>query len=459
MSQSELSGSIAQAMASRRRFLARSLVSSGLVGFPALLRAGVLTPQARSTSPNSVILLWLNGGAGHLDTWDPKPMAPREIRGPFSAIPTAVSGVFLSEHLSRQAQIMDRLTIIRSADCTDSGHLPNHVLQTGHRDAAPRRNKQGRNFPAIAAVASKWCGSCVPGIPASVAFYVSKQSVALGGWLGQQYDPFDGNIGPKAFELTPGLSKDRIKSRRRLASQLSTAGVGPDLQGHTEAVGRFDQQAAQIVLSGRAKRAFDLSLEPQDVRERYNAVPWVDQFEVRGQMNDQVLLARRLVEFGARFVTVVLSAKGNSATWDTHGNPVKVGYGGVETGTKPLLPPTDHLLATLVEDLEERGLLDQTLVVAMGEFGRSPRINHKTGRDHWPAAASIVLAGGGLRHGGVIGSTDRIGGEITERRVTPGDIAATIYRHLRVPLDAQYLDGSGRPRNIVVDGAPISELF
>jgi len=213
-----------------------------------------------------------------------------------------------------------------------------------------------------------------------------------------------------------------------------------------------------MVIGGRAREAFDLNREPQANRERYDRVPWVDQFGRRGKMNEQVLLARRLVEAGVTFVTVVLSGYGNSATWDTHGNPVKTAYGGIESGLKPLLAPFDHLLSTLVEDLETRGLLDDTLVVALGEFGRSPKINKKTGRDHWKPVGCGVMAGGGMRHGQTIGSTDRHGGEIRSRPVRPGDIAATIYQHLDIPLGATYIDASGRPRYIVEQGEPIREL-
>ena len=187
-----------------------------------------------------------------------------------------------------------------------------------------------------------------------------------------------------------------------------------------------DPIAFRTPSSCRARTAFDLDAEPESVRRRYNRVPWIDQFGRSGKMNDQVLQARRLVEHGVPFVTVVLSARGNSATWDIHGNPIKTAYGGVETGLKPLLAPFDHLLSTLIDDLEERGLLDDTLVVALGEFGRSPRINKNTGRDHWPAVGGGVLAGGGLSHGRTIGSTDRQGGSITSQKVEPADIAALL---------------------------------
>ena len=214
-----------------------------------------------------------------------------------------------------------------------------------------------------------------------------------------------------------------------------------------------------MLLGGHARAAFNLDAEPKSIRRRYNSVPWIDQFGRTGKMNDQVLQARRLVEHGVPFVTVVLSAYGNSATWDIHGNPIKTAYGGVETGLKPLLAPFDHLLTTLVEDLDDHGLLDDTLVVALGEFGRSPRINKNTGRDHWPAVGGGVLAGGGLSHGRTIGSTDRQGGSITSQKVSPADIAATIYRHLEIPLETTYVDAAGRPRFIVDSGTPIDELF
>ena len=250
-----------------------------------------------------------------------------------------------------------------------------------------------------------------------------------------------------------------MKRRHDLVQQLDGFCGCSDLARLTKSFDRFRDEAVEIILGGRAREAFDLDREPQTIRDRYDSVPWIDQFGRRGKMNEQVLLARRLVERGVKFITVVLSAHGNSATWDTHGNPVKTAYGGIESGLKPLLAPFDHLLTTLVEDLEGRGFLQDTLVVAVGEFGRSPRINKNTGRDHWKPVGCAVLAGGGLKHGQTIGMTDRHGAAIRSRPVRPGDLAATIFQHMGIPLETTYVDLNGRPRYIVEQGEPIGELM
>jgi uncharacterized protein (DUF1501 family) len=217
-----------------------------------------------------------------------------------------------------------------------------------------------------------------------------------------------------------------------------------------EALDTYGRQAVDMVLGRRAQQAFDIEREPAVSRDRYGKHLWCQ----------QALLARRLVEAGVSFVTLDLSYHGASGTWDTHGDNVPP-YGGITRGLGPLLPLFDHLVTTLVSDLEERGLLDNTLVIAMGEFGRTPQIGTQgsiDGRNHWPAVMSMLMAGGGYRHGQVIGATEPDGGQIAARPVTPGDLAATIYHHMQVPLDATYLDPRGRPRYIVENGRPISEL-
>ena len=446
--------------ASRRDVLKAGAAS--LVGASAGSETGLAGESVESKagvrSDRSVILLWLAGGMSHVDTWDVKPDAPREVRGPFSPIETSVPGVFVSEHLPLQAQMMDKFTIIRSIDSTASNHQPNQVLQTGNLRAAPRTNPSGGMYPAIASVIARHRGANRRGMPPYVAFHIDRTHVAWGGYLGQQYDPVQGSVGPGLFTLPKELTTSRVTNRRELLGNLDRFPAGLDLTGGMSGMEDFGAQATEMVLESRARSAFDINQEPTEVRDRYNRVPFVDQMGTRGNQSEQVLLARRLVEAGVSFVTVVLSTHRNSGTWDTHGDPVATGYGGVEKGLKPLLTPLDHLLTTLVQDLEDRGRLDNTLVIAMGEFGRSPKINGRAGRDHWQPVSSLALAGGGFRHGQVIGGTGRLAGEIKARPVTPGDLAATIYRFMGVPLDATYLDPRGRPTHIVEQGEPISEL-
>jgi uncharacterized protein (DUF1501 family) len=247
------------------------------------------------------------------------------------------------------------------------------------------------------------------------------------------------------------LSAERIRERRTLLRDFDRLRNDLDASGVMEAMDRYGQQAVELVLGQRAQAAFDLSREPDRVRARYGKHLWCQ----------QALLARRLVEAGAAFVTLDLSYHPSSGTWDTHGDNIPP-YGGITKGLGPLLPLFDHLITTLVGDLADRGLLEDVLVLAMGEFGRTPQMGTQgstDGRNHWPVVMSMAVAGGGMRHGQVIGATEKDGGTIKERPVTPGDLAATIYQHMGVPLDATYTDTTGRPRYIVENGRPIRELL
>ncbi len=437
----------------------RSVLKAGLAGMAGLSLADLLRLRSQAAtggkpmpSGKSVILLWMTGGPSHIDTWDVKPDAPREIRGPFSTIRTKLPGVSLCEYLPKQAAMMDKLTIIRSVDARFSNHEPNQVFQTANLDAEPRLNNEAEKYPAIASVVARHRANVNPSMPQSVVLNLQDRShVAWGGYLGKQFDPFLGNQASSLFTLPRGLDQDRISSRQTLQQQFDRLRRDLDLSGSMAAKDRFDQQAVDIVAGRRAQAVFDLSQEPAAVRERYGSHNWCQ----------QALLARRLVEAGVSFVTVDLSNHSSSGTWDTHGDNIPP-YGGIWNGLRPLLPVFDHLLTTLVADLEERGLLDDVLVIAMGEFGRTPKVGTQgstDGRDHWPVVMSMTLAGGGMRHGQVIGSSERDGGQIKERPVTPGDLAATIYHHMGVPLDGTYLDARGRPRYFIEHGEPIRELI
>ena len=434
---------------SRRSVLKASLAGIAGLTLPGLLQLRAETPAMRK---KSVILLWMTGGPSHIDTWDVKPAMPREIRGPFADIPTKLPGVHICEYLPKQAAMLDQFTIIRSVDCRESNHEPNMVMQTANRAAEPRTNPKARMYPAIGSLVAKFHGANHPGMPASVALNLKSRShIAEAGYLGQQFNPFDARDAEKAFALPSGLSMDRLRSRKTLAQQMDTMRRDVDASGTVEAMDRFSQQAFDIVAGGRAQEAFDLSREPAKIVEHYGTHDWCR----------QALLARRLVERGSSFVTIDLSNHSASGTWDTHGDNIPP-YGGIWNGLRPLLPVFDHLITTLVSDLKERGLLDDTLVIAMGEFGRSPTLGTQgstDGRNHWPFVSSMCIAGGGFRHGQIIGASSRDGGEIAERPVTPGDLAATIYHHMGVPLDATYSDLQGRPVFLVENGAPLAELI
>ena len=399
-----------------------------------------------------------------------KPQRPWINRGPFSPIRTAIPGEVICEHLPKQAAMLDKFTIIRSVDCRHSNHEPNQVLQTGHRQAAPRVNRKGNRYPAIGSIVAKHRGANRKGMPAYVAFQKSASHIAYSGYLGQQYDPFMGNdaaklpiydlVGndsgrkseAKIFEFSKDLSFERIQRRQNLLQDFDHLRRELDNSDVINSMDRYQQQAIDTIMGGHVQRAFDLDREPDRIRERYGEHLWCQ----------QALLARRLVQAGVSFVTIDLSYHTASGTWDNHGDNIPP-YGGISKGLKPLLPLFDHLMTTLVRDLERCELLDDVLVMAMGEFGRTPHMGTQgstDGRNHWPEVMSMCLAGGGLRHGQVIGATEKDGGQIKNRPITPGDLAATIYRHMQIPLDSTYNDEQGRPHYAVQEnGRPIAELF
>jgi hypothetical protein len=421
---------------------------AGLAGLtlPDLLRAA----PSGALRPKSVILLWMAGGPSHIDLWDLKPTAPVEIRGPFRPIATRVPGIQICEHLPKQAGRMDLFTLIRSVDCRFSDHQPTQVMQTANREADPRTNREGAHYPAMGSIISKFRRSPIAGLPGYVALNVLDTThIAWGGYLGKEFDPFVPKDG-KTFDRPATLTDDILLDRQQLRASLDQMDRARDSFGSMTAMDRFGQQAIDMVMGQQAREAFDLAREPEATRQRYGDHAWAR----------HALLARRLAEAGTPFITVVLSNHRDSGTWDTHGDNIPP-YGGIMNGLRPLLPVFDHVITTLVTDLEDRGLLDDVLVLAMGEFGRTPQIGTQgstDGRNHWPVVMSALMAGGGLRHGQVIGATERDGGHIKERPVTPGDLAATIYRHLGVPTDQTYSDFRGRPRNILDEGRVIEEL-
>ncbi|MGE3316662.1 MAG: DUF1501 domain-containing protein [Planctomycetaceae bacterium] len=453
----------------------RGMLKAGLAGMagitlPALLRSrSEVVAGSPSKEPRSVILLWMAGGPSHIDMWDPKPDRPYENRGPFGVIHSKLPGVFLCEHLPKQAAMLDKFTLIRSVDARYSNHEPNKVMQTANNDAEPRLSRNGDMYPSFGSIIAKMRGPNHPSMPPYVAFMKSQSHVGFAGYLGKQYDPFIAQTacklpiytdvgvdtgrttGANLFQLPRGLDQSRIHNRRSLLQEFDRLRSDVDHSGSMEALDSYGQQAVELVLGRRAQEAFDIERESAESRERYGKHLWAQ----------QALLARRLVEAGVGFVTLDLSYHASSGTWDTHGDNIPP-YGGIKSGLQPLLPIFDHLITTLVADLEERGLLESTLVIAMGEFGRTPNIGTQgsiDGRNHWPAVMSMVMAGGKYRHGQVIGATEPDGGQIAARPVTPGDLAATIYHHMQVPLDATYLDPRGRPRYIIENGAPIAEMI
>lgn len=429
----------------------RGFLQTGLAGLAGLSLPSLLQHQAQAAaagqakSPKRVILFWLSGGPSHIDMWDPKPGAPSEIRGPFGHIASKVPGIHLCEHLPLTAKIMDKLTLIRSVDCSASNHTP-ITMQACHPLA--RRTNDGRDgggWPSMGSIAAKFCGANAPGMPGYVALADSLAADVWGsGHMGRDFEPISGKDLSGRLALVPGLTMERLGSRRDLLLQMDDWKRRVEGNEQIAAADRYTQQAYEVLSTGAAQRAFDLSHETAAMRDRYG----------RDSLGEKALLARRLVEAGSTFVTV----SGAWGYFDHHGDEVK--WGGIKKGLTPLLPTVDRTLHAIVTDLEDRGLLDSTLILMMGEFGRSPVINKNNGRDHWARVMSMVVAGGGLRHGQVIGSTDRHGSDIESRRVAPGDLAATVFHHLGIAPNSSWIDPQGRPRPIVADeGAVISELL
>lgn len=427
---------------SRRWFL-----QTGLAGLGGLILPNWLPAAANATPKRkaSVILFWLSGGPSHIDMWDPKPDAPVECRGPFDSIATNVPGIRVSEHLPLQARIMDKLTLIRSVDCRASNHTP-ITMQAGNPLA--RRtddNKDGGGYPSMGSIAAKFRGPNDPSLPAFVGLADSwKADVWGAGHMGSAFEPVKGAELQGRLTLPGGLGIPDLHDRAALRNRFDHLERELDVSDNMTRMDGHSRQALEMVVSGKARQAFEIDRESDRLRDSYG----------RDSIGEKALLARRLVEAGVSFVLV----SGAWGYFDHHGDEVR--WGGIVKGLKPLLPRVDGVVYALINDLQARGLLDSTLVLMMGEFGRGPVINKNAGRDHWTNCMSMLVAGGGTRGGRVIGSTDHKGYDIKDRRVGPEDLAATVFKHLDIDLEATWRDPQGRPIPIVTgDGRPVSELF
>ncbi|MCC7421288.1 MAG: DUF1501 domain-containing protein [Planctomycetaceae bacterium] len=429
----------------RRWFLKVGLGGAFGLTLPQMLQ---LRAQAESTGApsrkTSVILIWLSGGPSQIDTWDPKPEAPIEIRSPFGHIPTSVPGIDLIEHFPKQAAMMDKFAVIRSMDATASNHTP-ITFQAGNPKAKRTDNgKDGDGIPSMGSLAAKFVGSRREGLPPFVALADSMVSDVYGaGHLGNLYQPVDGMKVQGKFGMPEGVALPRLQDRDSLRREFDRMKRQADTSLGLSQQDRYVREAYDMVLSGAAHQAFDLSRESDATREKYG----------RNSLGEKTLLARRLVESGVTFVTLS-DAWGH---WDHHGDSVR--WGGIEKGLKPMLPKIDHGVTTLVQDLADRGLLDTTLVIVMGEFGRSPRINTDLGRDHWGPVMSMIMAGGGIKTGQAIGATDRTGGYIKDYPLGPGDLAATVFKVLGMNPYDHWTTPQGRPTPLVEgSAAPIRAL-
>ena len=453
----------------------RDVLRVGLGGFASLSLPGLLRSRAAAapSERTAIILVWLRGGASHLETFDPKPLASSDYRGPFSPIATAVPGTQICELLPQLAAMADQYTLVRSLSHTGGGH-PAGSLQmlSGDPDA---QDKLEPKYPDWMCVANRLRagGGRSSHIPNYVAVNPVDRydsfTIAGPSYAGREWDAFrvTGDPSQPNFEV-PNISlpgepqRARLQQRVSLSESFDRLRRDIDQSGMMEAVDQFESQAVNLLLSPAAREAFDLAREPDAVRNRYG----------RHQWGQQCLMARRLVEAGVDIVTTEFDGPlcGRVQNWDDHA----VNHH-VFDALSYRAPYVDQAVSALIEDVYARGLDRRVLVVVTGEFGRTPRISHvassgggvasaaagvvQPGRDHWPRAGSMLFAGGGIRTGQVIGATDPRGEDPIDRRISPEDFLATLYEHLRIDWrNATLPDFSGRPTPIIREGEAIAEL-
>jgi hypothetical protein len=415
------------------------------------------SPSAPAPRLRHCILIYYYGGPSHLDTWDLKPDAPPEVRGEFDPIATTVPGVRICEHLPRCARVMHKMAIVRTL------HHPMRNHNSAAVEALCGRTPLGgdgelladnaNNFPCYGSVVSRQLPrprEVPPHIALPHVMYnVVKLPGQSAGFLGSAYNPFQITRDPNdpgfrvdELELPADLPLARLESRQSLLAVIDRQTARAERGIAAGALDIYQKRALELLHSARVRRAFDLSREAAPLRERYG----------RHRLGQSLLLARRLVEAGVRFVNVNDKIRnGQLANWDSHqDNFARL--------KNDLLPPADQSFATLIEDLDARGLLESTLVVALAEFGRTPLINRNAGRDHWPDCFSVVLAGGGVRGGALYGSSDRFGGHPASDPVTPGDLAATLYWRFGIDPATEIRDLTGRPYHLA-EGQPLRRLF
>ena len=437
----------------RRGFLKAGALGAAGLGLSDLLR--VEAKASTSKRINSVIILWMRGGPSHIDMWDPKPNAPAEYRGEFGVSPTNVPGITLSDMMPMCGKMMDKWSIVRSLHHHDAGHSNgDQICFTGYNSGP---NGDENIHPSCGSIVSKQLGHLTPHLPSYVMIPRRLPGVDPS-YLGVAHKAFETGADPAIpgpfripnFTLPDGVTMDQLGDRKALLASFDKLQRDMDNSGQMGAMDRFSQQAWSIVTSPAARDAFDLDKEPEPVRERYGYFPAFDPKAADRcgcpAWSQRILLARRLVEAGVRLVTVDLR------WWDTH---VK-GFESLKLG---FLPRWDRAYSALIEDLELRGLLESTMVIAWGEFGRTPKVNANAGRDHYPNVFSAALAGGPIKGGRAIGESDEKGAFPKASPKTPQDVLMTMYRFLGVDTEEQYLDNAGRPHPVLPSGKAIDELM
>jgi len=428
----------------------RDALRIGALGVGGLTLADLLRADAQSGQSNShkaLIMIYMCGAPSHQDMYDLKMEAPAEIRGEFRPIPTNVPGIEISEHMPRTAAIMDKLVPIRSVVGSPSGAHDSFICYTGHTT----QNQPPGGWPSVGSVTSQVLGSTNESVPPFVGLSPDTGHPPYGspghpGYLGIAHAAFRPSGPARKDMVLNGISLGRLGDRQNLLFNFDTLRRDVDASGTLEGLDTITQQAFGILTSSRLADALDVSKEHPEVRERYGKGESNNYGDGAPRNLEHFLMARRLVEAGARVVSL------NFGRWDFHSN----NFSGLKDTHLPIF---DRGIATLVEDLHERGLADDVSVVAWGEFGRTPRINKDAGRDHWPRVGGGLLAGGGMKTGQVIGATDRLGGEAVERPVHFGEVLATLYGNLGVDVkNVKLHDLAGRPQYLL-DHQPMPELL
>ncbi len=443
----------------RRNMLQIGAIGAFNLALPQLLAAserggvGGITPRA-----DSCILVFLNGGPSHLDMWDMKPDLPTPMRSEFQPIATTLPGEPVCEHLPRFSRLLHHCTLVRSVHHDQVAHAPAvYTALTGIRSniRAGIVGAKPTDHPSIGSVVGCYRPPTSPVTPYVMMPYLTQEGAGgplqpgfMGGMLGRAHDPFvvlQGGPRPDSFNMPAlatgaDMNAQRVLGRRQLLSEMNLNGM-PINASRSAEMARLQSRACDLLTSSAAQRAFQLDHEPMRVRDAYG----------RNIYGQSILLARRLVEAGTR-LTCISWAPNANATWDTHG-------GNFTKLRNDLLPPFDRGISSLLSDLIDRGLLERTLVVVMGEIGRTPRINNGAGRDHWEFCYTVLFAGGGVRPGYIHGASDRRGAYPNNAPVTASDIVATIYHSLGIPADLELRDRQNRPLFLVPEGTPIRDVF
>ncbi len=426
----------------------RALLQVGAVGVGGpllehLLRSEAAAGAGGAAEKRNVILVFQPGGPSHIDMWDMKPDAPVEYRGEFDSIETNLPGYRVCEMMPHLAGMCDKLAILRSVYHSASEHSQAvHTMQTGY---APTKGDPANEVPSVGSIIAKELGPRASGVPPYIATKQASRS-GYAAYLGVEYNPFETHGYPSSssfqvrnLRLPAGVDTDRLARRQSMLQRFDDLRRDVEQSRDLQGIDAFRRQAVELVTSPAVQEAFNLNAESEATRERYGR---------RSDSGQSALLARRLIEAGARFVTVSTTF---SRPWDSHTNNF--------ADHRVLIPGYDHLVSALIEDLDQRGLLETTLVVVTGEFGRTPKINTSAGRDHWPNVFTVVLAGGGVKRGMIVGESNAKGEIPKERPIRHQDVWATVYHQLGIDYRKAYMNEAARPVAILNEGEPIHEIL